>query len=61
MSTRPYEEPLYYIPLKTTASGEGTSDHAELDNLDYAHAGHTGFLPATTKYVKSVLEVQVFT
>lgn len=28
--------------------GGGTSDHSELTNLDYAHAGHTGFLSSET-------------
>jgi hypothetical protein len=27
--------------------GSGTSDHALLTNLDYASAGHTGFVPST--------------
>jgi len=28
------------------ASASGTTDHSELNNLDYASAGHTGFQPA---------------
>jgi hypothetical protein len=60
MATRPYEEPLYFIPAKTAAAGEGTSNHAELENLSYAASGHTGF--ATTAQAKTqILEVQVFT
>lgn len=30
-----------------TISAGGTSDHAELDNLDFASAGHTGFVGTT--------------
>lgn len=33
--------------LKIAALGDGwTTDHADLDNLDYASSGHTGFQPA---------------
>lgn len=28
------------------SGGSGTTDHSALSNLDYAHAGHTGFEPA---------------
>lgn len=30
----------------SASGGGGSSDHASLSNLDYAHAGHTGFQPA---------------
>jgi hypothetical protein len=30
----------------SVGGGSGTTDHAELTNLDYASAGHTGFAPA---------------
>lgn len=34
------------VEWKTFQSGgSGTSDHSELDNLDYEHSGHTGFQP----------------
>lgn len=29
-----------------SSNGTGTSDHATLSNLDFAHAGHTGFQPS---------------
>lgn len=35
-----------WVPGVVAASGEGTTDHAELLNLDYASAGHTGFSPS---------------
>lgn len=36
----------YDTEWKAVTGGTGTSDHAELSNLDYASAGHTGFQPA---------------
>jgi hypothetical protein len=61
MATRPYEEPLYYIPAKTSAAG-GTDDHAELSNLDYASALHTGFAASTHTHASyDFLIHQVFT
>lgn len=35
-----------YIPVlgATGGGGGGTSDHSQLTNLDYANAGHTGFM-----------------
>jgi len=31
------------------AGGSGLTDHSKLTNLDYAHAGHSGFEPAASK------------
>jgi len=31
----------------SSTSSEGTTDHSELSNLDYASSGHTGFAPAS--------------
>jgi hypothetical protein len=35
------------LTLTVAGSGGGSSDHATLSHLDYASAGHTGFVPAT--------------
>lgn len=37
---------LIYNELQAIATGSGTVDHANLNNLDYASSGHTGFSPA---------------
>lgn len=34
------------LEFGTGGSGEGTYNHSELDNLEYANSGHTGFQPA---------------
>lgn len=44
----------YDTEWKSISGGTGTSDHAELTNLDYASSGHTGFQPAGT-YLESVV------
>lgn len=39
----------YYTQLEVNnlvSSASGTTDHSELDNLDYASSGHTGFQPS---------------
>jgi len=38
------------------ASASGTTDHSELDQLDYASAGHTGFQPAGDYYTESEVD-----
>ena len=43
----PVSESISYVST-STSGGTGTSDHAELTNLDYASSGHTGFQPAGT-------------
>lgn len=34
-------------PVWAPLSSQGTTDHTELDNLDYANSGHTGFAAST--------------
>jgi len=38
-----------YPDFTVTNVSEGNTDHAELDNLDYASSGHTGFEPTVIK------------
>lgn len=43
-----------YLPVfgETTGGGSGTSNHASLSNLDYAHSGHTGFM-SNANYIQA--------